>query len=235
MIFEMHLHTKYASACGHIDPDEHFRLYKDRGFDGIVVTDHFNAWSQNHFTHFEESVNDFASYCDFHFAAYEKAKKAGEKYGLTVLYGQELRLNATGANDYLVYGMTSKFLKQNADIFDWSVPQLVSACEENGFVCYQAHPFRNGMLINSPQDLYGVEVYNGNPCTRDEDNQRNTFADMWADKYNLHKIAGSDCHDIGNLGTAGIITHRDVHSEKELVEVLRSDEYRIFHTAAWTK
>lgn len=40
-LYETHLHTCLASACGISTGKEHVRYYKDLGFTGIMMTDHF--------------------------------------------------------------------------------------------------------------------------------------------------------------------------------------------------
>ncbi len=230
MILDMHVHTKIASPCGRNEPSDIVRMYKEKGYDGIVVTDHFIDHCMRDYYGL-----DYNDYCDLHRSAYEKTKAEGDKIGLTVLYGAELRLRATGENDYLVYGMTTDFFKANPDIFDWSVERLKDECETGGFVFYQAHPFRTGMTVSNPFNLYGIEVYNGKVSPKDCDVNRNILADIFADKYELHKIAGSDCHGKNDLGTAGIFIYKDIRTENELVGVLKNDEYRIFHSSSYTK
>ena len=40
-LFEMHYHTPQTSYCGHIPPAEALPKYKEAGYAGVVVTDHF--------------------------------------------------------------------------------------------------------------------------------------------------------------------------------------------------
>ena len=40
-IYETHCHTSQGSACGRATGAELARYYKDAGYDGIIVTDHF--------------------------------------------------------------------------------------------------------------------------------------------------------------------------------------------------
>ena len=40
-IYETHLHTTAASACARSAGSEYISFYKNLGFDGIFVTDHF--------------------------------------------------------------------------------------------------------------------------------------------------------------------------------------------------
>ena len=39
--YETHLHTCRASLCGKSEGSEHVRYYKELGYTGIFVTDHF--------------------------------------------------------------------------------------------------------------------------------------------------------------------------------------------------
>ena len=41
-IYEMHCHTGCTSQCGRVEPEEIVRLYKEKGYSGIVVTDHYS-------------------------------------------------------------------------------------------------------------------------------------------------------------------------------------------------
>ena len=40
-LYETHLHTTAASACAKSTGSEYISFYKELGFDGIIVTDHF--------------------------------------------------------------------------------------------------------------------------------------------------------------------------------------------------
>ena len=40
-LYETHLHTAQASACGRSSGAEHVRYYQSLGYTGIFVTDHF--------------------------------------------------------------------------------------------------------------------------------------------------------------------------------------------------
>ena len=40
-LYETHLHTCQGSACGTSTGAEHARYYKEIGYQGIIVTDHF--------------------------------------------------------------------------------------------------------------------------------------------------------------------------------------------------
>jgi predicted metal-dependent phosphoesterase TrpH len=86
---------------------------------------------------------------------------------------------------------------------------------------YQAHPFRKDMTIIKPELLFGIEVQNTHP----RHDSRNDIAMAWAEKYGLHKIAGSDCHQVVDVGTSAIVTDENVQTMDDLVRVLRNDQF----------
>ena len=40
---EMHFHTSEISVCGRVPAAEGVRAYKEKGYDALVVTDHFHS------------------------------------------------------------------------------------------------------------------------------------------------------------------------------------------------
>lgn len=219
MLFDMHVHTHESSNCGHIDGADVARNYKNAGYDGIVVTDHF---CYPYFELYKDKT--WKELCDRHHKGYLEAKKVGDEIGLCVLYGCEIRFKHPD-NDYLVYGMPNEFLVENPDILVWDVKKFSQACTDNGFLLYQAHPFRNGMTVTDPSLLFGIEVFNGKPTG--ENPTRNAFANIWAEKFGLHKISGSDCHKEDEFARAGINFMTPIKNENDLISALREDKYML--------
>ena len=79
------------------------------------------------------------------------------------------------------------------------------------------------MKITQPELLFGIEIKNGNP----RHDSRNDIAAAWAKKYNMHAIAGSDCHQQEDVGVTGVITNRNITNERDLISMLRDDDYTI--------
>ncbi|MBO5723631.1 MAG: transposase, partial [Lentisphaeria bacterium] len=75
-----------------------------------------------------------------------------------------------------------------------------------------------------PDVLSGIEIKNGHP----RHDSRNDVAFLWAKKYDLHGIGGSDFHQKQDLGSSGILTDQKVGSLDELLHVLRGDLYTVF-------
>lgn len=216
MKIDLHVHTSEISGCANLSAEETVRFYAQAGYDAIVITNHYAAYNKYGF---EKNGRDFMKEYE---ACYEHAKAMGDQYGIKVFCGYELRFNRTD-NDFLVFGLTPELARDCDTIFQMSPREFSAFAKENGILFYQAHPFRNNMTVVNPAYLFGIEVRNGNP----RHDSRNDIAIHWADKFNLHKIAGSDCHQREDVAISGIITNEDVSSIEELVEVLKKDAYRI--------
>lgn len=217
MKIDLHVHTKEISQCGHMSAKETVQRYKNAGYDCIVITNHFNSDTA---AHIEKTTG--ADFFEKYREAYLLAKEEGEKAGLTVLNGYEIRFEES-YSDYLVYGMSDDIAKDYKNLFTLRSKEFSKIAFDNGFLFYQAHPFRNGMKVTTPGFLFGIEVKNGNP----RHDSRNDIAEIWANKFGLHKIAGSDCHQQEDVGVTGIITDKAVYDIDSLVSVLRADDYTI--------
>ena len=217
MKIDLHVHTSEISLCGHLSAAETVKRYKEAGYDCIVITNHFNSYTAAHYEN--NGVDDFS---ELYRKAYLTAKEEGEKAGITVLNGYEIRFDES-ESDYLLYGISDVTAKRYKELFRMSPHEFSKVAASEGALFYQAHPFRNNMKITNPAYLFGIEIKNGNP----RHDSRNDIAAAWAEKFGLHKIAGSDCHQPEDVGVTGVITDRTVVTEKDLTDMLRDDDYTI--------
>ena len=216
MLIELHAHTKEVSSCGHIYIEEVIDRYHAKGYDAVVITNHLNNWTVGT----ENSEKDWDEFIENFCAPVKKGREYAKKYGMKVFLGCELRF-CDDENDYLVYGITEDFLKENPDIRTLGIGKFHSIAEENGLLIFQAHPFRDNMKITPAKYLHGIEVNNGHP----RQNSRNDIARLWADMHGMRMISGSDFHDAGDEAHGGIVTFRDVENERDLCDILLSGEY----------
>ena len=222
MLFDMHVHSAEGSPCAVIKKEELVEKYKEKGFDGLVLTNHLSKWSMS-----SHHKLDYPDFCKLIYEVYLSTKELGDKIGLKVLFGQELKLECTGSNDYLVYGLSYEQLIDYGDMMMWTPERLREVSEKDGFVFYQAHPFRDHMKIVPPNNLYGVEVFNG--CH--DDKFIDTMANLWADKYGLRKIAGSDCHVADRVGMAGVKFLQPIMNNDDLLSALKENNYYLVERA----
>ena len=212
MKLELHCHTKESSLCGYIPAEEVVKLHKEAGYDGIVITDHFNLDNLNVFS------GDWKQKAESWLGGYKAALQAGKKNGLVVLFGLEARLTIND-NDYLIFGATPDFVKRYADLCNYSLERLYAVCKEEQVLLVQAHPFRAGCIPADVRCLDGVEVINKNP----RHDSHNDLAQALAEKYDcLIRTAGSDFHRLEDLGSAPVYTKNHIENERELYDALKA-------------
>ena len=185
-LYETHMHTCQASRCGKSTGREHVRRYRDMGFDGIIVTDHFFSgncavprdlpWRER-----------ICRFC----AGFEDAWEEGQKVGLDVFFAWEQNYEN---DEYLIYGPDKQWLLDHPEIEHASRARQLELVHEAGGAVIQAHPFRMRGYISAirlgMRFADGAEVANaGNPPVQDR------YAWHYAREYGLLMTAGSDNHD----------------------------------------
>lgn len=219
--YELHAHTSECDRDAHLSAAELVRLYKDAGYDGIVITDHYierfyTLW-------FPEEVKDLTHEQQVArwLKGFRTARAEGEKVGLTVLPGAEVRFDGF-PNDYLLYGLHEEFFFTAPRLNELkNLPELLALMPEGACVVH-AHPFRDDMVVKTPQGLFGIEVFNGGT-----DSFRNDLAKQFARHYGLPMTSGSDIHSVDRLAKGGIVTERRIRTPEDLSAVLRSGEYEL--------
>jgi hypothetical protein len=133
-LYETHMHTCQGSACGKATGKEQARAYRDAGYTGIIITDHFfhgNTAVERRLP-WEERI-------DLFWLGYEEAKEEGDRIGLDVFFG--LEQNFAG-DEYLVYGLTKDYMKAHPEMEHWTRRQQLEEVHRAGGCVIQAHPFR---------------------------------------------------------------------------------------------
>ena len=187
--YETHMHTSEGSACGKSTAAEMVRSYKEQGYTGIFVTDHFfnGNCAVDRSLNWEEKIDLFCR-------GYENAKAEGERIGLQVFFGFEYGVNAA---DFLVYNLDKDWLLAHPDIDKMDAREAFRLMHQDGGFIVHAHPFRERDYINHiklfPRDVDGVEVYNG---AQKNDDYMNDRGKLYAMMYELPQTAGSDSHSI---------------------------------------
>ena len=217
----MHVHTAECDICAHVAAKDIVRMYRQKGYSGLVITDHYFAMS---FDWFAGDLTE-GTHCEFvdrWLRGYREAKKEGDKIGMTVLLGAEVRLDGPNINDYLIYGIDEDFLFRAPYLNRLSsLQELIAILPENACVV-QAHPFRDNMTVQSPDLLFGIEVNNGGT-----EPFRNDLARTFTAHYGKPMLSGSDFHHADHLARGGISTDADIQSIQDLVRVLRSGDYEL--------
>jgi hypothetical protein len=194
--YETHLHTRETSPCGRVKAEEAVRLYHKAGYTGLVVTDHYyNGFFEDHpFINWNKKI-------DLYLAGYRNALLAGSMLGMDIHLGMEIRFNES-ANDYLVYGFSEDFLRENKKLYRLTLKQFRGLTAGSGILLVQAHPFRLRMTPAPPELIDGVEVFNGNP----RHDSANHLALQYAQDHRLKMLSGSDFHQLPDLARGGVVT-----------------------------
>lgn len=221
-LYEMHAHVKEVSTCSGSYARDLIEYYKDLGYTGIVLTDHMNRATFSRAgladAPWEEKVEHYLK----GFKALEKENNGN----FILIFGMEISFDSK-PNDYLVYGVTEEFLRNNGDLMALEPEDFSKLARENGLLFLQAHPFRRGMEVEDWEILDGYEVFNGNP----RHNSNNDFAEDWAKKHGKTIVtSGSDFHEKEDTGNGGIYFNTIIKNNDELLRELRNGNYRLKKT-----
>jgi hypothetical protein len=190
-LYETHLHTCQGSACGVSPGKDYIRAYKDLGFTGIMVTDHFfnSNTTANRCLPWKDWVN---AYC----AGFEDAREEGEKFGLDVFFGWEETFDG---DDYLVYGLDKTWLLAHPELVRWTRAEQFREVRKYGGCVIQAHPFRQHSYIRelhlAPFLVDGIEAANAG----NHEDVYDGLAMEYARLLGLPAVAGSDIHDVDDF------------------------------------
>lgn len=216
MKYELHSHTTETSQCAQITAKELVEKYKELGYSGIVITNHYSDFTFSLKEMFNKKLRS-----EHYLKGYREAKKY-ETEDFSVLLGLELRFFLNG-NDYLIYGITEELIEKSPFLLPMYLKRTSNFFRNNGCIIIQAHPFRPYIYRANPKYIDGVEIVNGKSTKTENEKALN-----WAQRKNLKiKTAGSDCHRVTGAGISGIETNEPIKNNDDLLRILKSGEFRI--------
>ncbi len=218
--YDTHIHTKEASACGHATGREHARTYKELGYDGIVITDHF--FNGNCAVYYDmpwkEKVDAFC-------LGYEEAFDEGRKIGLKVFFGFEFNHHGT---EFLIYGLDKSWLYAHPDCVDWAPKKLYEEVKSAGGMMIHAHPFREDSYIPAirlfPEHVDGVEVFNVGNIPRGIGFNEKAYE--YAKTLDLPMTSGTDSHDTSPV-KAGMIFDESLKDIQDFMNKILAKDYEL--------
>jgi len=184
--YETHCHTAPVSKCGKASVEDTVTFYKQMGYNGVFITNHFLDGNIN-----PEARNmSYQDQIDYYFSDYEKGSTVGASIGIKVFPGVELSYKGT---DFLIYGLDKEWYKAHPEILEMKKTDELAFMMAEGALVIQAHPYREAHYIDHirlfPRSVHGVEVINsGQPW------EANEMAPYYAKQYGLLITAGSDNH-----------------------------------------
>ena len=217
--YETHAHTLEVSKCAAISGQDIARFYKDKGYTGIFITDHF----LNGNTRVTPDLS-WNERIEWYCSGFENASAEGEKIGIDVFFGWEYTYRGS---DFLTYGLDKAWLLNHPDLLSLSLIEYCDLVHHDGGFIVHAHPFRQADYIDMirllPHKVDAVEVINA--CRTDFENRQ---AEEYANNHNLLKIAGSDNHR-GRIGKySGIQLNRRLEDVNDMIRAIKKGEASIF-------
>jgi predicted metal-dependent phosphoesterase TrpH len=220
-IYETHLHTSPVSYCARASVRETLEFYKDVGYKGVFITNHFldgNIDLETRKKPYEEQI-------EFLFSAIEEGERVGQEIGLDVFGGFEM---SYGGSDFLVYGIGKEWCLAHPDMHKMKKSEILRLMQEDGALIIHAHPFREAAYIDHirlfPRHVHGTEVYNANRTEFE-----NRLAEQYAENYGHIRFAGSDNHagrEQGKFG--GMATDRKIETVEDFIGQVISGEAKPF-------
>ena len=213
-LYDPHTHTSETSRCGHLPAAEVVDRYVKQGFTGLVVTDHL----QPEYLSRIDTQHNWDAVMDHYLSGYRASKKRGDEVGFDVILGAELRFPEND-NDYLVYGIDEQWLRSNPYMCCMSAVEFFAKFHDQVLIIH-AHPYRDGNKEVFESAVHGSEIINGNP--RHEHGNELALA-LCRRHPGFFRLAGSDTHQAGDEGQAGIILPervKDSFAYKKMIETM---------------
>ena len=220
--YELHCHTAETSKCGQSPARDMVKAYLDKGFSGLVITDHFlngNSYA-NDPAEWDEKMAVFLR-------GYRAALEAGEEMGLPVYFGLEYTHLGGNGEDYLLLGLKPEHLYgELRDCDKWSIEYLCRVVHGLGGIVIRAHPYRQAGYISHAGierpglEIDAVEVFNaGNASER-----YNQLAYDLALREGKPMVAGSDTHHVRTTAGGYVGFDTPIRDYADLCERIRTGQ-----------
>ena len=220
--YDLHVHSAPSSACGKNTAAEMVKRYKELGFSGFVLTNHFYHGSSgvDRSLPWKEWVKEYSK-------DYYSALETAKNLDFDLLFGIEHPYSL--GKECLVYGLSPEFLMENPQLKQEDIALWSKTVRENGgFIAY-AHPFRDRFYIPNPYDMPDLSFVNGiecyNHCNTADDDERAVNAFKNSGKI---IIAGGDKHATNFDTTYGIVTSERIKTIEHLIKTLKNNDFKLY-------
>ncbi|MBI4329513.1 MAG: PHP domain-containing protein [Chloroflexi bacterium] len=206
MLIDLHNHTLPASDDSLLRPDELIDLAKERGLDGIAITDHDWFWKE------------------------EEVLALGRRHNFLVIPAVEINtddghLIVFGLRRY-VFGMhRATFLRAMVEAVDGAMiyahpyrrALLADDTLQQGFQRSLERARKNPLY----QIVEAVEAYNGRGMVVE-----NLFSSHAIETFGLRGVASSDAHRPDDVAACATEFNARIECERDLIQELRAGNFR---------
>lgn len=212
---EFHAHTKPASLCSEVTPEELIKFYKKAGYDSIILSNHLHT-GMPEYGNKQKAI-------DIYKKDYYDAAEAGRKNNINVIFGCEIRFSEENDNDYLLFGIDPEFIDEAYDFLKGDFESFSKFFRNEHRLIIQAHPFRNGVTRADLSLIDGIEAFNMHPTH----NSRIGLAAQYAAQNNLIVTSGTDFHNPGWEALTSILTEHRLENSHDAAAILKNRNYLI--------
>lgn len=221
-LYETHMHTFESSWCSLTFAKTHVKYYKERGYAGIIITDHLSTkhFHPSRIKPFKPLLLTWEEKVNYLMRGYEKAKAEGDKIGLDVFFGWEFYANGS---EFLTYGLGKDFLLAHKDLDKMPIEEYSRLVRENGGFLAHAHPYRSKGSRSVPVDhklVDAVEIYNASR-THKLGGKENAKAIVFARELGLPVQAGTDAHLPGLKLYSGVRLKEKAESIFDIINAIK--------------
>lgn len=221
-LYELHMHSMEASRCASSSIHDMIRRYKEIGFSGAVVTNHFTGGN----TSIDREL-PWDKLAEEYCACYYDGLKTARELDFDLLFGVEQ--GYARGKEILVYGIEPQLMMEHPELRAADLPIWSRVVRSAGGFIALAHPFRSRYYIPDPMampdrlDLVdGFEAYNR--CNAPGENRE---AMERISPTGLIAIAGSDWHDTNFNAANGVALQHRVRTSRELARLLKAGDFEL--------
>ena len=219
--YELHVHTKEGSACSTTSIHDMIRKYKEQGYTGMAITNHF--YGGNTCVSRELDWHDFVmEYARAYYEGLETAKELDFDliFGIEQGYGN--------GKEILIYGVEPEYVAERPFLIECDLELWSKEMHKAGAFIAYAHPFRDRVYIKNPNEIPPLQLVDGvevhNYCNHPEENER---AQRIFENSDTILIAGSDLHSTDFERSNGVIFKHRVKTAAELAKALFENDFRL--------
>ena len=221
MKIDMHTHCLPVSLCAHHEPELLPDIFRAQGIDALVLTNHCYP------AHCDKLGDTLTKQAAVYVDVYTRCKKQGERVGVKVFFGVEVKLiGEPNCPEFLLYGLSEEEFIASYPLYGKTQKELFDFCTQKNVVMVQAHPFRTeqGYAPADMRYVHGIEIYNPHLSF----DARYDDALKLATDNNKIKTAGTDFHIKEQAGLAGMIVPDHIRDQFMLRDFLQEKRSVVF-------
>lgn len=224
--YDTHVHTSQGSLCGDVTGGELVDYYKQLGYSGFMITDHFVgsvSFVAKEEPKWNKKVEKFL-------AGYRDAKKRGDDIDFDVLLGLEFNYKNT---EFIFTNLTVEQIIDGEKILQsQDLIEILKWVKDKGGFVIHVHPFRLSERINTirliPDYVDAIEVYNSANVIQWPN--ANVQAEYYAKELNKRETSGTDFHYSGTALMGGVVFPHRVRNESEFTKAIQLGDYELIKT-----